>query len=58
MDWNTFWTVVGLLVALSGAFIIDKLFPTLTAKAMKQPVENYVPDHIDRLGNIVMRKKN
>lgn len=53
--WESILTALGICVALSGPFIAHKMFPA-TAKAKSKSIEAYVPDHIDRWGNIVMRK--
>jgi hypothetical protein len=54
--WSAFLTILGIVVIFGGTFVVNKMFPT-PAKAMKQPVVKYVPDHIDQQGTVVMRKE-
>ena len=59
VDWNSFWTVLGICGTFAGAIILDKMFPNMVTKHIqKQPIDSYyVPDYIDRVGDIVMKRK-
>ena len=56
-DWNSFWTVFGICVAFGGALLLDRMFPNIANKPVMKVQEEYVPNYIDRVVNVVMKKK-
>jgi len=57
MNWETILTVLGICVAFSGPFMVNKMFPS-TAKAIKpKPSSVYLPHHIDEYGDVIMTKR-
>lgn len=57
LDWNSFWSVFGICVAFGGALLLDRMYPNMVTK-QEQPIDSYyIPDYIDHIGNVIMKKK-
>jgi len=59
MNWESILITLGICVAFGGPFVVNKMFLKTAKAAIKpKPTVNYVPDHIDKYGNVVMRREN